>query len=354
MNRRIACLIVAMLLAVLVTGAAMAEPLKKVMMVDFCEEWVSLRDSPSTAGKRLAQVPLYALVTDAETNPAWDDFTYCRYDGQYGYILSKYLVEYVDVDPVIETWSDAGLGFSFLYDPEVMTVDAALSEDGGRVTVSPKDADVQASLEILTPESVGVLSWKFLELNAPEGTAYSEDTTESGDAMHFFKKRSDNGGNMMEGYYAVDGPENFVVAVGRWPEALSEDWGRRFTGLLRTIRFIRQELVRADWAEATPNAVVIDADGEYVTMMVDDETVTGVQLLSLSLTDVAQDGGVSFDSEVIYERDSIGPDAPLVVKIAFPGDIPSYGLRFTDAGGILRQYAIGMSGYDGSLFMEEF
>ena len=82
--------------------------------------------------------------------------------------------------------------------------------------------------------------------------------------------------------------------------------------------------------------------------------MTGVQLRSLSLTDVAQDGGVSFDGEVIYERDSIGPDAPLVVKIAFPGDIPSYGLRFTDAGGTLRQYAIGMSGYDGSLIMEEF
>ena len=81
MTRRIMCLIVAMALAALIMGGALAEPLKKVMMVDFCEEWVSLRDAPSTAGKRLAQVPLYALVTDAETSPAWGDFTYCRYDG---------------------------------------------------------------------------------------------------------------------------------------------------------------------------------------------------------------------------------------------------------------------------------
>lgn len=354
MTRRIMCLIVAMALAALIMGGALAEPLKKVMMVDFCEEWVSLRDAPSTAGKRLAQVPLYALVTDAETSPAWGDFTYCRYDGQYGYILSKYLVEYVDVDPAIETWSDGDLGFSFLYDPGVMTVDAGAPEDGGSVTIRPRDADVQASLEIMTPERVGVLPWKFLELNAPEGVAYSEDTTQYGDAMHFFKKNSAGGGNMVEGYYAVDGPDNFAVAVGKWPEALSEDWGRRFTGLLRSLQFIRPELVRADWAEATPNAVVIDADGEYVTIMMDDQTVTGVQLLSLSLSDVAQDSSISFDSEVIYERDSIGPDAPLVVKIAFPGDIPSYGLRFTDAGGTLRQYAIAMSGYDGSVFMEEF
>lgn len=144
------------------------------------------------------------------------------------------------------------------------------------------------------------------------------------------------------------------MAVGRWPETLSGDWGQRFTGLLRTLRFITGDPVRADWAEATPNAVVIDPDGEYVTLMADGEGVRNAQLLALSLSDAMQDGSVTFDSKVIYERDSVGPDAPLVVKIAFPGDIPCYGLRFTDAGGTTRQYAIGMSGYDGSLILEAF
>ena len=62
------------------------------MVVFNCEEWVSLRDVPGTGGKRLAKVPLYAVVTQAEWEPICGDFIYCCYEGQYGYILSRYLM----------------------------------------------------------------------------------------------------------------------------------------------------------------------------------------------------------------------------------------------------------------------
>lgn len=60
------------------------------MKVVNCEEWVSLRKSPSTSAERLAQVPLGAVVTDC----IWhNEFINCTYNGVRGYILTKYLTE---------------------------------------------------------------------------------------------------------------------------------------------------------------------------------------------------------------------------------------------------------------------
>lgn len=87
-------MIVAVLLcvALLMGSAASAETVYYgTMVVVNCEEWVSLRDVPGTGGNRLAKVPLGAVVTDAEWAPIMDQFVYCRYDGQWGYILRKYL-----------------------------------------------------------------------------------------------------------------------------------------------------------------------------------------------------------------------------------------------------------------------
>ncbi len=55
-----------------------------------CENWVSLRETPSTSAYRLAKVPLGAKVTNCVRNGA---FVHCTYNGQSGYILAKYLVK---------------------------------------------------------------------------------------------------------------------------------------------------------------------------------------------------------------------------------------------------------------------
>ena len=191
------------------------------MMVDHCEEWVSLRDGPGTGCGRLAKVPLYAIVTDAEWDSIWGDFIYCSYDGQYGYILAQSL----------EPWAD--------------------------------------------PE--------------PEGGEQSE------------------------------------------------------SGLP----------LRVDRAEATDDVLVVDQDGEYVTIMAD-EPVYNVALLSLELADFDEDGNVAFDTEVLYEQDALPVEDHLVVKIAFYGDIPGYGIRMTDSMGGTRQFAIAISGRDGDLMLTEF
>ena len=75
------------------------------MMVVNCDEWVSLRETPSTSAKRLMKVPLDAVVTDCE----WTDssFTRCTYEGVTGYILDKYL-EPIEAnepdDALLDTW----------------------------------------------------------------------------------------------------------------------------------------------------------------------------------------------------------------------------------------------------------
>ena len=39
--------------------------------------------------------------------------------------------------------------------------------------------------------------------------------------------------------------------------------------------------------------------------------------------------------------------------LIFPGDLPAYGISYADAGGNLRRFAIEVSGYDGSVLLEE-
>jgi len=54
-----------------------------------CDQWVSLRSSPSTSAPRLREVPLGAIVECYDYNY---EFSQCYYDGCWGFILNEYLV----------------------------------------------------------------------------------------------------------------------------------------------------------------------------------------------------------------------------------------------------------------------
>ena len=99
MTRRILTLVLAVALAAMGASALAEYTWYGTMMVDNCDAWVSLRDGPGTGCKRLAKVPLYAIVTDAEWEPICGDFIYCNYDGQWGYILAEYLTPWSDPEP---------------------------------------------------------------------------------------------------------------------------------------------------------------------------------------------------------------------------------------------------------------
>ena len=350
--KRTICLALALLLA---CACAAAERVPYgIMMVDNCREWVSLREAPDRGSRRLAKVPLYALVTDAEWTDGCGDFLFCDYDGQTGYILSEYLTPWADPEPEEgEVSFRSDLGFSFYYSPALMRVDPYASEDGHSLLVEPADGqDVEDAvyLEILTPESTGRTPADYLRENAPEGTKYEEDGTEYGGTLRWFRRPYAHNPEIMETVYAAEDGANGVSAVAVWPAEDGGAWEELFTELLRSLRFHGDELLSAGWAEEAAVALVLDEDGESVALSAK-ERVTDVALLSLELS--GGDGAL-FDAEVLAERAEILPGAPLVVKIAFPGDIPNYGVRVTDGDGKVRQYAISLSGRDGSLELMEF
>ena len=65
--------------------------------IAFCNEYVTLRAKPSGSSKALKQVDVGEVVMAAPYN---SEFSYCCYDGQFGYIKNQYL------SSNIQSWSE--------------------------------------------------------------------------------------------------------------------------------------------------------------------------------------------------------------------------------------------------------
>lgn len=120
--------------------------------------------------------------------------------------------------------------------------------------------------------------------------------------------------------------------------------------------------VSADYAEADLLArpedydlLVLDESEYRVDVAITaSETVTGVQVASLTLEEVGEDD-VGFRIEaVLGTLDAIKPGRPFVVAMAFPGSIPNTALIFTGPDGAVCCCTISMSGKDGSLLLIPF
>ena len=68
---------------------AYLSPRATIYKVARCEEWISLRDTPSLNGETVDQIPLGTYVIFVKTST--DDFWYVNYNGKLGYVLSRYL-----------------------------------------------------------------------------------------------------------------------------------------------------------------------------------------------------------------------------------------------------------------------
>ena len=120
-----------------------------------------------------------------------------------------------------ETLYQSTLGFSFWYDAEALTVEEDESEGGGSLIIFPTGNDLPIYLELMTPEAVGMLPWKFLETNATPETEYFEDVTDNDYDLRYFpgttKKPS-----------RASLPWNHPGTL--WPPAASGRWKRRRAG----------------------------------------------------------------------------------------------------------------------------
>lgn len=95
---------------------------------------------------------------------------------------------------------------------------------------------------------------------------------------------------------------------------------------------------------------------EYSTMIVftTDGILQDLKLLSLFMNDVDEEGNPEYSIDEIYSYGTLESYRPLMVELTFYGDMPSYGVSYTDENGETRYFAVSVSGYDGSLELLEF
>lgn len=83
-------------------------------------------------------------------------------------------------------------------------------------------------------------------------------------------------------------------------------------------------------------------------------TVKDFQVLSLSLENVEENGRVTFSTEKLYALEELTPERPLLAGMTIHGTIPQYGISYVDSNGEKRNFAVEISGMDGSLILQEF
>lgn len=96
-------------------------------------------------------------------------------------------------------------------------------------------------------------------------------------------------------------------------------------------------------------------DSKYLTKVVlkFKGDVKNLSLMTYNITDVADDGTVSADTEEVYSRKSLKSGSTLGFELEFPGDLSAYALSYTDESGEQKSFSISLSGRDGSVVLAE-
>ena len=81
--------------------------------------------------------------------------------------------------------------------------------------------------------------------------------------------------------------------------------------------------------------------------------VKNVQFMKLTIFDVDLDGNAKFQYSIAHEEDAISPDKALQVDVTFWGDMPEYGIAYSDpATGETKYFVVIVSGKDGSVSLD--
>ena len=116
--------------------------------------------------------------------------------------------------------------------------------------------------------------------------------------------------------------------------------------------------VDAVWAEeiGTDGSLFFaaDTDSDTKVAFITDKTVTEFKVLSVRVEGISEDGKAEISAETVYLQEKLEPGQPLVVNMTFYGDLPNYGIAYTDADGTVRSFTVSISGDDGSVVLSEF
>lgn len=82
--------------------------------------------------------------------------------------------------------------------------------------------------------------------------------------------------------------------------------------------------------------------------------VSDFKILSLNFESVDENGNVKYATEVLYGQNELKPERPLMVGMSCDSTIPCYGISYMDGNGVIRNFAIEVSGMDGAVLLSEF
>ena len=281
-----------------------------------------------------------------------------------------------ETENVTETLYHSPFEFSFWYDEETFLIERADAEYGSGVSVSPVTTDYPVYMEIYPPETVGVLPWKYLELNAREGDEYNYETLESGARIIWFERDEDG---FLYGYYAIETDQTFAVAYLECAEEVVEGYGARLKNILWTLSFDGETAVDAAGNEknasssGTGSVTIRWAYGQKANVLLGgssgwtlpgeenplveitaEKTITDFRILSLDFEEMGADGTPKFEEETAYELPVLEAGKSIRAEMEFLGSIPNYGISFVDENGAVQRYLIEESGRDGSLLLGEW
>lgn len=313
MKRVITLLLLLCIVLTMMPALADAEYIGNMEVVN-CNEWVSLRENPSTSAKRLVKVSLGAIVSGCY--PISEGWIYAEYDGYAGYIQDRYL------EP-----SDNRLIFN-----------AMLITIAGEGAPFYATLDAQESIDLIPPDTIVrnchimdnnriYVEWGgrcgFISLFHAE--VYNE-------MLHFPQKITLHS-NLYRAYegqpltlqiaYSSDFPikeyDYSVYEFGEYMEADAED--------LPKVHFI----------------------------LYSDETVNHVHLFSITMRSWDDTTGeVIYDATLENIQYQVDPEHPLTVGAVIWGDVPNLAVGYADETGAYHFAFVEISGEDGSLILREF
>lgn len=82
--------------------------------------------------------------------------------------------------------------------------------------------------------------------------------------------------------------------------------------------------------------------------------VSDFKVLSLNFEDVDENGNVKYATTELYSQTELKPERQLMVGMSCDSTIPCYGISYVDEKGVVRSFAIEVSGMDGSVLLSEF
>jgi hypothetical protein len=109
-------------------------------------------------------------------------------------------------------------------------------------------------------------------------------------------------------------------------------------------------------SDTSDTAIFVADDSEYRVDVLLSPTapVKNLKILAIELKDADEKELYFSINQELYTQPELAAETPFILGMVFAGDTPNMGISYEDQNGQTHYYAIGMSGQDGSLFLQEF